>query len=107
MRKQCVVMLMMLSIAGFTQSAYAYGYGYERPSVSVVGGIVAGLVGGFLLGSAIAAPPAYAGPPPMYGAPVPVYAPPPYDYAGPRCYWRNVQEWVGYGWAMVPRQICY
>ena len=87
MRKQCVVMLMMLSIAGFTQSAY--------------------LVGGFLLGSAIAAPPAYAGPPPMYGAPVPVYAPPPYDYAGPRCYWRNVQEWVGYGWAMVPRQICY
>lgn len=106
MRKGCIAILTMVLLSGFAQPALAHGYGYERHSGSVAGGLIAGLVGGLLLGSALAAPPVYAGPPAMYGAPAPVYVPP-YDYAGPGCYWRNVQEWVGYGWSLVPRQVCY
>lgn len=105
MRSKCVVMLMMITMAGLIEPAHAYGY--DRTSGAVAGGVVAGLVGGVLLGSAMASPPAYAAPP-MYAPPISSYAPPPaYYYAEPRCYWRNVQEWVGYGWSLVPRQVCY
>jgi len=100
------MLTMMLAIC-IIRPVHAYGYGYDRHSGSVAGGVIVGLVGGLLLGSAITAPPVYAAPQPMYGPPVSVYAPPPLYYAEPRCYWRNVQEWVGYGWSLIPRQICY
>lgn len=116
MPRRWLAMLTMMLSAAFVQPSHAYGRGHAD---AVAGGVIAGLVGGVLLNSAIGGrpmyavpqpvyvpPPAYV-PPPMYGAPVPVYAPPPYYYAGPRCYWRNEQEWVGYGWALIPRQVCY
>ncbi|WP_144025288.1 DUF5957 family protein [Burkholderia sp. HI2500] len=102
MRKKSVVVLAMVLTIGVIQPAHA-----DRYSGSVAAGVVAGLVGGILLSSAIAGSSMYAGPPPMYGSPAPGYAPPPYYYAGSRCYWTNVQEWVGYGWSLIPRQVCY
>ncbi|RQV02801.1 hypothetical protein DF039_35700 [Burkholderia cenocepacia] len=102
MRIRYVAILIMM--AGMIEPAHAYGY--DRTSSAVAGGVVAGLVGGLLLGTAMASPPVYAASP-MYAPPLSAYAPPPVYYAQPRCYWRNVQEWDGYGWALIPRQICY
>jgi hypothetical protein len=69
----------------------------------------AGVVGGLLLGAAIAsAPPVYAAPPPppVYVAPAPapvVYAVP----APPPCYWQNQRVWTGYAWAYQRVRVCY
>jgi hypothetical protein len=57
----------------------------------------AGVVGGLLLGAAIAsAPPVYAAPPPAV-----VYAAP------PPCYWQTQRVWTGYNWAFQRVQVCY
>jgi hypothetical protein len=67
----------------------------------------AGVVGGLLLGAAIAsAPPVYAAPPPpVYVAPAPavVYAAP----APPPCYWQTQRVWTGYNWAYQRARVCY
>jgi hypothetical protein len=65
----------------------------------------AGVVGGLLLGAAIAsAPPVYAAPPPpVYVVPAPVAvvaAPPP-------CYWQTQRVWTGYNWAYQRVRVCY
>jgi hypothetical protein len=68
-------------------------------------GIAAGLIGGAIVGGAIAASrpyPYYYGPPPAY-APAYVGAPAP---AGPTCVWQNQRYWDGYGWAVRPVQVC-
>jgi hypothetical protein len=66
----------------------------------------AGVVGGLLLGAAIAsAPPVYAAP-----APVVVAAPPPpaVVYAAPPpCYWQTQRVWTGYNWAFQRVRVCY
>jgi hypothetical protein len=65
----------------------------------------AGVVGGLLLGAAIAsAPPVYAAPPPAYvvaPAPVAVVAAP------PPCYWQTQRIWTGYNWAYQRVRVCY
>jgi hypothetical protein len=66
----------------------------------------AGVVGGLLLGAAIAsAPPVYAAPPPVVVAPAPavVYAAP----APPPCYWQTQRVWTGYNWAYQRVRVCY
>jgi hypothetical protein len=59
-------------------------------------GIAAGLLGGAIVGGAIAASR------PVYVAPAPVYvdAPPP-------CYWQHQRYWDGYGWVVRPVRVCY
>jgi hypothetical protein len=65
----------------------------------------AGVVGGLLLGAALAAPPpVYAAPPPVVVAPAPVvYAAP----APPPCYWQTQRVWTGYNWAYQRVRVCY
>jgi hypothetical protein len=65
----------------------------------------AGVVGGLLLGAALASPPVYAAPPPVYVAPAPtvVYAAP----APPPCYWQTQRVWTGYNWAYQRARVCY
>jgi hypothetical protein len=61
-------------------------------------GIAAGLLGGAIVGGAIAA----SRPVAVYGAPVYVDAPPP-----PPCYWQHQRYWDGYGWVVRPVRVCY
>jgi len=61
-------------------------------------GLAAGLLGGALVGGAIAA----SRPPPVYVEPIYVDAPPP-----PPCYWEHHRYWDGYGWAVRPVRVCY
>ena len=61
-------------------------------------GVAAGLIGGDLIGGAIASSR------PAYGGPVYVEAPPP---APPPCVWRRERYWDGYGWVSRPVRVCY
>ena len=89
-------------MAGSTTSADAYwrrGWGWGP-------GIAAGLLGGAIIGGAIASSRYYAPPPPGY-AYYPAYAEP---VAGPNCYWARVPVYDAYGhvmaWRGAPRMVC-
>ena len=58
-------------------------------------GIAAGLLGGAIVGGAIAASR------PVYVAPAPVYV------EAPPCYWQHQRYWDGYGWVIRPVRVCY
>ena len=61
-------------------------------------GLAAGLLGGAIVGGAIASSR------PVYGGPVYVEdAPPPYG----DCYWQRHRYWDGYGWVVRPVRVCY
>jgi hypothetical protein len=64
----------------------------------IAAGVVGGLIGGALLGSALArpAPP----PPPVYYAPAPVYV------EEPVCRFVRERYWDGYGWVFRRVQVC-
>jgi hypothetical protein len=80
-------------------------------------GIAAGLIGGAIIGGAIATSPYYYGPgygyygagyyPPGYG----YYGGPAYVGGGPvgPCYWQRQRFWDGYYgvWRVRPVQVCY
>jgi hypothetical protein len=63
----------------------------------IAAGVVGGLVGGALLGSALARP---APPPPVYYAPAPVYV------EEPACRFVRERYWDGYGWVFRRVQVC-
>jgi hypothetical protein len=71
-------------------------------------GLAAGVLGGAIIGGAIASRPYYYGPGYYYGpAYYPgYYAPPP--YAGPvgPCYWRSERFWNGYAWHLRRVRVC-
>jgi hypothetical protein len=71
--------------------------------IYVGAGVVAGLVGGALIGSAGAQSyGAYYGyGPSYYYAPAPVYYGP-----GPGCFLRNQRVWDGYAWRIQRVQVC-
>ena len=65
-------------------------------------GIAAGLLGGALIGGAIASSrPPY----PYYGGPAYYEAAPP--PVPPGCYWQQQRYWDGYGWTFHPVRVCY
>ncbi len=69
-------------------------------------GVAAGLIGGAIVGGAIASSrpyPYYYGPPPAYYGPAYVGDPAP---GGPTCVWQNQRYWDGYGWNVRPVQVC-
>ena len=69
----------------------------------ITAGVAGGLIGGMLLGSAIASPPVYAAPPP----PPPVYYPPARIYLDePECRVARQQYWDGYGYRFRRIQVC-
>lgn len=95
MKKTIVALLAVASIAGSLTVTPANAH----DGVGV--GIAAGLLGGALVGGAIAA----SRPAPY--PPAPVYyddAPPPPPVG---CYWERRRYWDGYGWAVRPTRVCY
>jgi hypothetical protein len=96
MKKTVTALLAVATLAGSLSVTPAYAWrGGWGP------GVAAGLIGGAIVGGAIAATrpaPYYYGPPPAYvGAPAP---------AGLTCVWQNQRYWDGYGWAVRPVQVC-
>lgn len=66
-------------------------------------GIAAGLLGGAIVGGAIASSNR-----PAYGGPVYVDAPPPPPPGPPPgCAWRHERYWDGYGYIDRPVRVCY
>jgi hypothetical protein len=100
MKKTITALLAVATVAGSLSLTPAYAWrGGWGP------GVAAGLIGGAIVGGAIAASrpyPYYYGPPPAY-APAYVGAPAP---AGPTCVWQQQRYWDGYGWAWRPMQVC-
>jgi hypothetical protein len=93
MKKTITALLAVATVAGsltVTPAQAQRGWG---------AGVAAGLIGGAIVGGAIAASrpyPYYYGPPPGYvGGPV-----------GPGCYWQNQRYWDGYAWNVRPVQVC-
>jgi hypothetical protein len=66
---------------------------------NVAAGVAAGLLGGAIVGGAIASQR------PAYGGPVYVAEPPPPAPYG--CYWQRQRYWDGYGWVVRPVRVCY
>lgn len=64
----------------------------------IAAGVVGGLIGGVLLGGALASRPAP--PPPVYYAPEPVYV------EEPVCRVVRERYWDGYGWSFRRVQVC-
>jgi hypothetical protein len=63
----------------------------------IAAGVAGGLIGGALLGSALASRPP---PPPVYYAPAPVYV------EEPACRLVRERFWDGYGWQVRRVQVC-
>jgi hypothetical protein len=97
MKKTIAALLAVASIAGSLTVTPAKAH----DGVGV--GIAAGLLGGAIVGGAIAA----SRPAPAYYPPGPAYyddEPPP-PPAG--CYWQQRRFWDGYAWNYRPVRVCY
>jgi len=82
------------SLAAVTPPAHADGG-------RIAAGVAGGLIGGALLGGAIAASrPAYAAPAPVYVAPGPTYV------EEPPCHFERERFWDGYGWRHRRIRVC-
>jgi hypothetical protein len=90
MKKTLVAALTVATVAGSLMTATAPVQAHDGVGV----GLAAGLLGGAIVGGAIAA-----------SRPAPVYVaePPP---PGP-CYWQRQRYWDGYGWVIRPVRVCY
>ncbi len=102
MTKTIAILLSAATLLAAAPSAQAHD--------NVGAGIAAGLLGGVIVGGAIAA----SRPAPVYGAP-PVYGPAPgYDAYGAvpapvygECGFRRERFWDGYGWRFRRVRVCY
>ena len=94
MKKTIGAFLAIATIAGSLVSIAPPAKAHDGLGV----GLAAGLLGGAIVGGAIASSrPAYGGPVYVEGAP-----PPPRG-----CYWRHRRVWDGYEWVIRPVRICY
>jgi hypothetical protein len=92
MKKTITALLAVATVAGSLSVTPAHaqrGWG---------AGVAAGLIGGALVGGAIAASRPY----PYYYGPAYVEGPPP----APVCYWQHQRYWDGYAWNVRPVQVC-
>jgi len=98
MKKSVAALVAVATIAGSLVSVAPAARAHDGVGV----GIAAGLLGGAIVGGAIAA----SRPAPVYGEPVYVGAPPP---PPPGCYWQRQRYWDGYYgvWRVHPVQVCY
>ncbi|MCO6763657.1 hypothetical protein KQH43_31680, partial [Streptomyces sp. EL5] len=67
-------------------------------------GVAAGLIGGAIVGGAIASQNGYYGPGYGYYAPGPAYVAEP-GY-GPDCFWQRQRFWDGYTWRIRRVRVC-
>lgn len=97
MKKSVAALVAVATIAGSLISVAPAARAHDGVGV----GIAAGLLGGAIVGGAIAA----SRPAPVYGEPVYVGAPPP--PAG--CYWQRQRVWDDYYgvWRVHPVRVCY
>ncbi len=94
MKKTVAALVAIATIAGSLVSVTP-----PAKAGDVGAGIAAGIIGGALIGGAIASSrPPYGGPVYVEEAP----PPPPAD-----CYWRRERYWDGYGWVIRPVRVCY
>jgi hypothetical protein len=89
MKKTLVAALAVATVAGSLVTATPPAKAHDGVGV----GIAAGLLGGAIVGGAIAA-----------SRPGPVYVAEP---APPPCYVRRERYWDGYGWVIRPVRVCY
>ena len=111
MRKTLLALAAVATLAVSAASpAYAWRGGWGP-------GLAAGIVGGAIIGGAIASSPYYYGPGYYYGGPRYYYGPGGYPYysgyvdapVGPAvgpCYWRRERFWNGYRWHVRRVHIC-
>ena len=91
MKKTMTALLAVAALAGSLSVTPAYAWrGGWGP------GVAAGLIGGAIVGGAIAASRPY----PYYYGPGYVDGPP------PGCYWQRQRYWDGYAWNVRPVQVC-
>lgn len=93
MKKTIGAFLAIATIAGSLVSIAPPAKAHDGLGV----GLAAGLLGGAIVGGAIASSR------PAYGGPVYVEEGPP----PPRCYWRHRRYWDGFEWVIRPVRICY
>jgi hypothetical protein len=94
MKKTIGAFLAIATIAGSLVSIAPPAKAHDGLGV----GLAAGLLGGAIVGGAIASSR------PAYGGPVYVEGPPP----PPRgCYWQHRRYWDGFEWVIRPVRICY
>jgi hypothetical protein len=95
MKKTLGALFAVATIAGSLVSVTPPAQAHDGLGV----GLAAGLLGGAIVGGAIASSrPAYGGP--VYVEEAPPPAPPP-------CYWRHQRYWDGYAWVVRPVRVCY
>ena len=96
MKKSLAALVAVATIAGSLVSVAPAARAHDGVGV----GIAAGLLGGAIVGGAIAASRPY----PAYGAPVYVDGPPPGG-----CYWQRQRVWDDYYgvWRVRPVRVCY
>ena len=93
MKKMIAAALAVATIAGSAVVAPP-----AKAHDGVGAGIAAGLLGGAIVGGAIAASR------PAYGGPVYVAEPP---GPPPGCFYRRERYWDGYAWVIRPVRVCY
>ena len=89
----------LAAVATLAISAVAAPHSAEARGGRVAAGVAAGLLGGAIIGGAIASQNGYYGP--GYG----YYGGPAY-VVGPDCYWQRQRFWDGYGWRIRRVQVC-
>jgi hypothetical protein len=94
MKKTIMALLAVATVAG------SLGATPAQAQRGVGAGIAAGLIGGAIVGGAIAASRPY---PYGYYGPAYVEGPPP---APVGCYWTRQRYWDGYAWNVRPVQVC-
>ena len=102
MKKTLMALAAVATLAVSTASPAQAWRGWWGP------GVAAGLIGGAIVGGAIASSPYYYGPGPRY------YYGPGYGYYGPAysggpygpCYWQRQRFWDGYAWQMRSVRVC-
>jgi hypothetical protein len=107
-QKGTVMKKMLIALAAAATLATSAMAPAQAGGGRIAAGVAAGLLGGALVGGAIAAGSPYAYGPGYYDAPGPYYYGAPAYVADPgyACYWQRQRFWDGYGWRARRVRVC-